>query len=111
MAYLKLINNPLDDVSLRRIINIPKRSIGDVTVSKIHDFSEEISECMYSTLLDVEQIPGLSARNVTSLNKFVSLVNSFIRRRDEVSVSSILKIILEDTGYIKNLQDSKNPKI
>lgn len=110
MAYLKLINNPLDDVSLRRIINVPKRSIGDATVSKIHDFAEEISECMYSTLLDVEQIPGLSSRNITSINKFVSLVNSFIRRRDEFSVSSILKIILEDTGYIKDLQDSKNPE-
>ena len=110
MAYLKLINNPLDDVSLRRIINVPKRSIGEATVSKIHNFSEEISECMYSTLLDVEQIPSLSARNVTSINKFVSLVNSFIRRRDEVSVSNILRIILEDTGYLKGIQDSKDPE-
>lgn len=110
MAYLKLINNPLDDVSLRRIINVPKRSIGEATVSKIHNFSEEISECMYSTLLDVEQIPGLSARNLTSINKFVSLVNSFIRRRDEVSVSNILRIILEDTGYLKGIQDSKDPE-
>ncbi|KRU23906.1 DNA helicase PcrA [Clostridium botulinum] len=109
MAYLKLINNPLDDISLRRIINVPKRSIGDATVKKVQEFANEMDECMYSVLLDADQILTLSQRSITSIKKFVSIMNSFIRKKDEISVSTLIKEILEETGYLKELKNSKNP--
>ena len=108
MAYLKFINNPLDDVSLRRIINVPKRSIGDTTVEKVQEFASSMDECMYSVLLDIEEVLKLPTRTISSIKKFVSLINSFIRSRDAVSVSSLIKEILETTGYLEELKNSKD---
>ncbi|WP_125152877.1 DNA helicase PcrA [Clostridium rectalis] len=107
MAYLKLINNPLDDISLKRVINVPKRGIGDATVEKVQDFSNSMEECMYSALLDIDNI-GLSTRATSSINKFVSLINSFIRTKDDIGVSKLIEEILQSTGYIDELQKSKN---
>ena len=107
MAYLKLINNPLDDVSLKRVINVPKRGIGKTSIEKIENFSREMEECIYSTLLDIDSI-GITGRATSSVNKFVSLINSFIRKKDEVKVSILIKEIIEYTGYMKELQDSND---
>lgn len=107
LAYLKFINNPLDDISLRRIINVPKRNIGDATVEKVQGFANYIEECLYSALLDVENVPDLTSRSIASINKFVSLINSFIRKKDEVSVSKLMEEILETTGYVDELVKSK----
>ncbi|WP_097028047.1 DNA helicase PcrA [Clostridium peptidivorans] len=107
MGYLRLINNPLDDISLKRIINVPKRGIGDATVEKLQEFAVDMDECMYSVLLDAENI-GLSSRAVASINKFVGLINSFIRKKDEVSVSKLIQEILQTTGYIDELQKSND---
>lgn len=106
-AYLRFINNLQDDISLRRIINVPKRSIGAATVAKIQEFANYMDECMYSVLLDIENIPGLTARSISSINKFTSLINSFNRTKDKVSVSKLIEEILESTGYLKELQASK----
>ncbi|AWI07018.1 DNA helicase PcrA [Clostridium drakei] len=108
LAYLKFVNNPLDDVSLRRIINVPKRSIGDATVKKVQEFANSMEECMYSVLLDIEQVPSIPTRGTTSIKKFVSLINSFIRSKDEITVSSLIKEILDTTGYLEELKDSKD---
>lgn len=104
ISYLKFINNPLDDVSLKRIINEPKRNIGKTTVSKIQQFSDSMDECMYSVLLDVEEVSNLPKRSISSVKKFVSLINSFIKSRDKVPVSSLLKEVLETTGYLDKLK-------
>ncbi|MBV4450104.1 UvrD-helicase domain-containing protein, partial [Clostridium tyrobutyricum] len=95
MSYLKFINNPLDDVSLRRIINEPKRSIGNTTVDKVQNFAASMDECMYSVLLDIDEVLSLPKRSVSSIKKFVSLINSFIRSRDKISVSSLIKEVIE----------------
>ncbi|QAT39327.1 DNA helicase PcrA [Clostridium sp. JN-9] len=108
MSYLKLINNPMDDVSLKRIINVPKRSIGETTVEKLQSVANSMEECIYSVLLDVEMVPSLTSRAVSSINKFVSLINSFIRRRDEIPVSKLIEEILESTSYLNDLKNSKN---
>jgi DNA helicase-2/ATP-dependent DNA helicase PcrA len=108
LAYLRLINNPLDDISLQRIINVPKRSIGETTVAKIQEFANNSEDPLYSTLLDIEYVPGLAARTVTSINKFTSLINSFMRRRDEVEVSELIEAILDETGYLNELKNSKD---
>ncbi|MCH3962740.1 MAG: DNA helicase PcrA [Clostridium sp.] len=109
MSYLKFINNPLDDISLRRIINEPKRNIGNTTVDKIQEFASSMDECMYSVLLDVEEVINLPKRSISSIKKFVSLINSFIKSRDRISVSSLLREILETTGYLDKLKVSKDP--
>ncbi|MDD3224715.1 MAG: 3'-5' exonuclease [Clostridium sp.] len=108
MAYLKLICNPLDNISLRRIINVPKRSIGDTTVDKIQKFSDEIEECMYSCLLDVQNIPGLTNRSMNSINKFISIINSFMIRKDEIKVSTLIEELIEQTGYLSELKKSND---
>ncbi|EES92069.1 DNA helicase PcrA [Clostridium botulinum] len=105
-AYLKFINNLQDDISLKRIINVPKRAIGAATISKIQEFANYMDECMYSVLLDAENIPGLSKRTISSINKFTSLINGFTRTKDKVSVSNLIQEILESTGYMKELKDS-----
>lgn len=108
LAYLRLINNPLDDISLQRIINVPKRSIGDATVSKIQEVATNNEEPLYSTLLDVEYVPGLTARNISTINKFTSLINNFMMKRDELEVSELIELILEETGYLNELKNSKD---
>lgn len=108
LAYLKLINNPLDDISVQRIINVPKRSIGDTTVGKVIEFSNSTGECLYSTLLDAGFVPGLTARNITSISKFTSLINEFITIKNETNISQLIKIILDKTGYLKELENSKD---
>ena len=110
MAYLKLMNNPLDDIALKRIINVPKRNIGDATIQKIQEFATDIEQCLYSAILDVEFIPTLTTRNTSSISKFVSLMNSFMAKKDEVTVSQLIKSILSDTGYLKQLETSKEPE-
>lgn len=104
MAYLKVINNPLDDISLKRIINEPKRSIGDTTIAKVQEFAVENNICMYDALLDAEFVPNLSARAVTSINKFVSLMNTLIVDAENISVSELIEDILDRSGYMKMLK-------
>ena len=106
LAYMKLINNPLDDISLKRIVNVPKRNIGDTTVSKIGEYANELELSLYNALLDVDSIPGLSQRSITSVNKFLSLANSFIKIKEDLKVSELIKSIINDTGYLEALQKS-----
>ncbi|MDF2505138.1 UvrD-helicase domain-containing protein [Clostridium sp.] len=108
MAYLKLICNPLDNISLKRVINVPKRGIGGTTVDKIERFSNEIEECVYSCLLDIQTIPGLTARNVSAINKFVSIINSFMIRKEEIKVSTLIEELLGQTGYLEELKKSND---
>lgn len=109
LSYLKFINNPLDDVSLKRIINVPKRNIGDTTVQKIQEYASSMEECMYSILLEIEQVMNLTPRSIASIKKFVSLINSFVRSKDDVKVSKLIEEILQSTGYLNELKNSKDP--
>lgn len=109
LAYIKFINNPVDDISLGRIINVPKRNIGDTTVQKVSEYASESDECLYSVLLDIERVPGLSQRSISSIKKFVSMINGFIRKKDETNVSVLIEEILDATGYINELRNSKEP--
>lgn len=109
LAYLKFVNNPLDNVSLRRIINVPKRNIGEATVQKIQSFADSMDESMYNALLDIDKSVNLTQRSVNSIKKFVSIINSFIKSRDKIPVSDLIKEILNTTGYLEELKSSKEP--
>lgn len=110
LAYLKLINNPLDDISLRRIVNVPKRNIGEATMAKVREYANLMDKCLYSSLLDIDSILKSNERSMSSVNKFVSLINSFIKTKDEIKVSKLIGEIIESTGYLKELEKSKDPE-
>ncbi|NLZ47956.1 MAG: DNA helicase PcrA [Clostridiales bacterium] len=107
MAYLKVLNNPDDDISLQRIINVPKRSIGAATVEKLLQQANEIEDSLYNVMLDVDVLPTLSARSKTSINKFMDLMENLQALKEQLTVSELVNAVLEDTGYIKELENSK----
>ncbi|WP_426349718.1 DNA helicase PcrA [Alloiococcus sp. CFN-8] len=110
MAYLKVINNPLDEVSLSRIINVPKRNIGDATVAKVREFALEQEDNLYNVMVDVEDITTLSSRNISSIKKFTDLMEDFMDMKGQLSVSMLIEYILEKTKYLEELKNSKNPE-
>lgn len=107
LAYLRLINNPLDDISLKRIINVPRRNIGGTTLDKIMEYAREMELSLYNALLDVDSIPGLTARGAASVNKFLDLINSFIKIKEGLKVSDIINSLLKETGYLEMLSKSE----
>ena len=107
LAYLKVIINPQDDISIKRIINVPKRGIGDATVNKVQDFAENFELNIWDALAEVRTIPTLTARNVSTIEPFVGLMERFMELSEVIPVSELIKTILEETGYLKQLKESK----
>ncbi|NFG62379.1 MULTISPECIES: UvrD-helicase domain-containing protein [unclassified Clostridium] len=107
LAYLKAIVNPRDDVSLKRIINVPKRSIGDATVSKIQEFANNFELDMWDALMEVRTIPTLTPRNANNIEAFTNLMEEFMSLSETAPISVLIESILKDTGYLKQLESSK----
>lgn len=106
LAYLKVLVNPQDDISIRRIINVPKRSIGDATVAKVQDFAASFELNLWDALAEVRSISTLTSRNVSTIEPFVALMENLMTLSETVPVSVLIESILKDTGYMKQLQDS-----
>ncbi|WP_066505664.1 DNA helicase PcrA [Abyssisolibacter fermentans] len=107
VAYLRLIQNPLDNVSFRRIVNTPKRGIGLKTIEKVQNFCQITGERLYSAILDAEDIPGLSKGVATKLQNFSLLIGKFIAMKEIMGVKELIETIINDIGYIKELQEQQ----
>lgn len=110
MAYARLLNNPFDEVSLRRIINVPKRAIGDATVDKIHQFALENEMAMFDVLTDIETLGILSGRSLNSVIEFRDLIMGLMADSTDREVSATFDDIVEKTGYLRELSKSRNPE-
>ena len=106
LAYLKVLVNPQDDINIRRIINVPKRSIGDATVAKVQEFAASFELNMWDALSEARGITTLTARNVTTIEPFVALMENLMALSETVPISVLIESILNDTGYMKQLQES-----
>ena len=110
MAYLRLINNPFDEVSLRRIINVPKRAVGGVTLGKLADLAWERDETIYDVLMDLEEHAILTGRALTNVLAFRDLINDLMSLSVELSVQDLIQELLDRTGYLKQYETSKDPE-
>jgi len=103
LSYLTILINPRDDGSLKRIINVPRRGIGDTSVGKLSDFARANSMSLYEALLDIEEIPGMS-RNVEKVSKFTDIIEGLKSMIFEGAFpSEIFDELLEKTGYVDEL--------
>ncbi|MBP3622312.1 MAG: DNA helicase PcrA [Lachnospiraceae bacterium] len=103
VCYLKVLVNPEDDNSLKRIINVPKRGIGDTSVAKVQEFALGNNISLYDALLDIEEVPGMT-RAAEKIGKFTDMMEEFRGMvREEEAPSDIFEAILEKTGYVEEL--------
>ena len=107
LSYLKVLLNPEDSIALRRIINVPKRGIGDATIQKVLDFAESYDLSFWDALGEVRTIPSLTSRNCAGIEKFMDLMNNLMILSETIPVSHLIEGILNDTGYMKELEASK----
>ena len=103
LAYLKTVDNGQDDLSVRRIINVPKRGIGLTTINRIQEAADARGISFYDALLVPEMIPGVG-RSSSKLNSFAALIEYFKGQAEKESLTDLLNEILDMTGYIQNLE-------
>ena len=101
IAYLKVIENPSDSVSLRRIINEPKRGIGDTTVNKVLELASQNNTTMFEVLKHAD-IYGLKASD--KLKDFAQLIEDFNEVKDSISIDELINRVLDMSGYRQALE-------
>ncbi len=106
LAYLKTIANGVDDLSVIRIINVPKRGIGATTIGRVTAFASEHGMSFYDTLKEAKQIPGIG-KAAEKIGRFTAQMESFraMAHSEEYSLKDLIDHILEDTGYEEELQE------
>jgi len=104
IAYLKLIYNPSDSQSLKRIINVPKRAIGATTVKKIEDLAQKEFASLFSVLEKIDEYPEFSGKVGGKLKEFVKLIKKASEKAAKMPLSEFISILIEDTGYLEELR-------
>lgn len=104
VAYLKVLENPLDNISLKRIINVPKRGIGNATIDKVEEFAAETNDSIYGALLSLDNILDLNSRAKNSLKPFVDMMNKLMAMKEIMGVKDFIEEVINSTGYIKELE-------
>ena len=110
LAYLRVLYNPFDDLSLLRIINVPKRSIGATTVSKLQDYARENGTSLFMTLTQLHLVDSIKGKTKEKLEEFGILIFTLVAEMDDKSVLDILEAILDRTGYLYQLEESTDPQ-
>ncbi len=111
LAYLRMLVNPDDQVSLRRILNVPKRGIGDRAVACVQELSDRERITFWEALRKAHESPGLATRSLTNIQGFVAMVEelqSMVDAGERADV--ILESVLARSGYLEQLEASEDPQ-
>lgn len=106
LAYLRLIANNEDDLSLARIINEPKRSIGPTTFEKLATYAIQNEQSIFEAMKNVKEI-GLSARASKAVEGFYELISSLTKMQEELTVTELVKKVIDQSGYREMLEKEK----
>ena len=102
VCYLKALANPYDDNAIKRIVNVPKRGIGDTSINRLAEFAIENDMNLYDAMLDVDEVPGMS-RAADKIRGFVNLMESLKLLMEEGSLVELYDAVLDKTGYVEEL--------
>ena len=110
LAYLRVLYNPFDDLSLLRIINVPKRSIGATTVAKLQDYARANGTSLFMTLTQLHLVDFIKGKTKEKLEEFGILIFTLVAEMEDRTVLDILESILDRTGYLAQLEESTDPQ-
>ena len=108
LAYLHVINNPDDDVNLRRILNEPKRGIGDRAEGAVAALAQRDRTTFFEALRRAEQAPAMATRSLKAINSFVRMMDDLIQLNQDEKPSVVLEAVLEQSGMMEALRQSKD---
>lgn len=103
LAYLKTIDNGMDDLAVKRIINVPKRGIGATTIVKVQDYADARGISFYEALEEADNIMTIG-RSAVKLQPFVTMIQVFRAKAKTYTLSELLKDIIETTSYVNRLE-------
>lgn len=106
LSYLAVVSNPNDNVRLRRIINEPKRGIGETTVNKLFDISERLGESVFSIMDASDEYASLS-RISSKLKLFSQMISVFVSYRENNSLAELFRYIMNQSGYTESLKSDE----
>lgn len=104
MAYLKLIQNPVDDIAFERIVNVPKRGIGKRSVEKLSSYAEDRGISYYEALLEIEKVSTLSSRAKNAFSDFREIIRSIRKKLEHLNVLDVFEMVIEKSGYLDDLR-------
>ncbi len=107
VSYLKTVSNPYDDMALLRIINVPRRGIGNTTITRIQECAWENNMGFREACSDASSISTLSKAAATKVMEFAEYLDELTKASEEILVSELLERIIEDTGYVEELKAEK----
>lgn len=110
IAYLRVIFNPADSLSLLRIINVPKRGIGDASLAKIQAYAAANSVSLFEAISNAAAIDGLSSRFVSKLDDLAGIIFELMNLASEAPVEDLIDRVLRDTGYLEELENERTPQ-
>ncbi|HIZ06693.1 MAG TPA: DNA helicase PcrA [Candidatus Eubacterium avistercoris] len=103
LSYLKTVDNGRDDLAVRRIINVPRRGIGATTINRVQDYADRNGMSFYDALCNAQQIPSIG-KAAAKIQMFTGFIQGLRARADYLSVEAMLEEIIEDTGYVRDLE-------
>lgn len=103
LAYMRLITNPQDSLSLERVINVPKRGIGATTVAKLVTLAKVENQSLFQVLHHEDVIGSLSKKAATAVGQFTQIIGLISEEKDNLKVSDIYDLILDKSGYMEEL--------
>lgn len=110
IAYLKLIYNTDDSQSFRRIVNVPKRAIGDTTIKNLADFADKEDISLFAACQRIEDANEIPPRTRTKLKDFSELILKFVNAKNSYSLQDFVTLVIEKTGYLAELQSQNTPE-
>ncbi len=114
IAYLKLIYNPHDSQSFRRIVNVPKRAIGETTIKNLQLIADGKDMSLFDTVLNIEEADiettAFNSKTKEKLKKFVELITNFQSVQKNYNLRELVSLVIEKSGYLKELTDERTPE-
>ncbi|MBE6791466.1 MAG: ATP-dependent DNA helicase PcrA [Ruminococcaceae bacterium] len=106
LAYLAVVSNPNDNIRLRRIVNEPKRGIGETTMNNLFEISSRLGDSVFHLMEEADQYAALS-RNASKLKLFARMIRTFALLRESNSIADLFRIIMNESGYIESLANDE----
>lgn len=110
IAYLRLIYNTDDSQSFRRIVNVPKRAIGDTTIKNLADFADKEDISLFAACQRIEEAIEIPPRTRSKLKDFSELVLKFKDAQKSYNLQEFVTLVIEKTGYLAELQAQNTPE-